>query len=163
MQNNLGFKSIFSFKTCSFTNRTLRSEKGMTLVEIMIVLAILGAIIALVATNVADSRDKAKLKEAKIQLSLISNALQMYYTECGKYPEALTAIADGDSACSNWIPDKKMKKKLNDPWNREFYYTRTGSEFILKSYGKDGKEGGTALNADIVSDDSAEEGSGSNE
>lgn len=135
----------------------------MTLVEIMIVLAILGAIIGLVATNVADSRDKAKLKEAKIQLGLISNSLQMYYTECGKYPSALAALADGDSECANWIPDKKMKKKIVDPWNKEFYYAREGSEFILKSYGKDGKEGGTALNADIISDDSAEEGSGSSE
>lgn len=149
------------FKQNSFLTKTLSSQRGMTLVEIMIVLAILGAIIGLVATNVADNRDKARLKEAKIQLGLVSNSLQMYYTECGKYPAALTALADGDSECSNWISDKKMKKRIIDPWNREFYYAREGSEFILKSYGKDGKEGGTGLNADIISEDSAEEGSGS--
>lgn len=146
------------FKTFFSILKKSNSQKGMTLVEIMIVLAILGTIIGLVATNVAESRDKAKTKEAKILVGQVSSILQMYYTDCGKYPDSLDVLGAGDSACPNWIPDSKAKKKTKDPWNRDLVYSKQGSEFVLKSLGKDGKEGGTGLNADIVSDDSAESG-----
>lgn len=136
----------------------LKSNKGFTLVEIMIVLAILGAIFALLSGRVVGARDKAKVKEAQIQLGQLSNALSMYYNDCGKYPKSLDGLQKNTDDCSNWGPEAYYKKKLQDPWNNAFTYELNGSEYTLKSLGKDGKEGGAEYGKDISADE--ESGSG---
>ena len=72
------------------------NRKGFTLVEIMIVMAILGSIFALLAPRFTGAKDKANVKEAKIQMSLIMNALTGYETDCGKYPSDLTKLQKPD-------------------------------------------------------------------
>lgn len=136
--------------------KKVRNQNGMTLVEIMIVLAILGAIIALVSSNISGALDKSKQREAKIQLGQVSQALQLYYTDCSKYPKSLEGLTKSDADCPNWGPEPYYKKKtgLKDPWNHELIYEATTSGYILKSLGKDGKEGGSGYNQDINSDDS---------
>ncbi|KYG64884.1 type II secretion system protein GspG [Bdellovibrio bacteriovorus] len=132
----------------------LKNRRGMTLIEIMIVLAIIGSIAALLIPNLTSSLDKSKVKEAKIQLTQVVNALQMYYTDCGKYPQSLEGLTAADSNCTNWGPQPYLeKKKLKDPFGNEFVYELNGSEYSLKSLGKDGREGGSAFNADITLDD----------
>jgi len=138
----------------AFAKNTARNRKGFTLVEIMIVLAILGSIFALLAGRFGGARDKAKVKEAKIQMGMILNALSSYNLDCGKYPQSLDGLAKADD-CSNWGPEAYYRNKLKDPWNNNYAYELNGSEFTLKSYGKDGKEGGADFNKDINSDDEA--------
>lgn len=136
--------------------KTIRNQKGMTLVEIMIVLAIIGTIIALLSGNITGALDKSKVREAKIQLGQVTQALQLYYTDCSKYPKALEGLTKSDADCPNWGPEPYYKKKtgLKDPWNHELVYEATTGGYILKSLGKDGKEGGTGYNQDLSSDDS---------
>jgi general secretion pathway protein G len=140
-------------------NRHIKNQKGFTLVEIMIVLAILGAIFALLSGRIVGARDKAKVKETQIQMGQISNALAMYYNDCGKYPASLDSLQKNSGDCSNWGPEAYYKKKLVDPWNNPFAYELNSSEYTLKSLGKDGKEGGTEYGKDISADE--ESGSGS--
>src|SRR4051812_38426368 len=103
----------------------VRNEKGMTLLEIMIVLVILGGLIAILATQVQGRLKTAKIRQAKIQISEIGKALDMYFTDCNQYPsteEGLQALVQAPSTCSNWGPDPYLKKVQKDPWNGDFIY-----------------------------------------
>ena len=136
----------------------ISNRRGMTLIEIMIVLAIIGSIMALLLPKLVGSQDKAKVKEAKIQLGQLMNSISMYYTDCGKYPTSLAGLSKPDPACSNWGPDPYYKlskghETIQDPWGHDFVYEATGGSFTLKSLGRDGAEGGSGYDADISSDD----------
>ncbi|KYG64268.1 type II secretion system protein GspG [Bdellovibrio bacteriovorus] len=131
----------------------LKNRKGMTLIEIMIVLAIIGSIAALLLPNITGQLDKSKVKEAKIQLTQVVNALSMYYTDCGHYPQSLEGLAKADPDCSNWGPEPYYKKDLKDPFGNELVYEREGSEYTLKSLGKDRREGGSGNDKDITLED----------
>jgi general secretion pathway protein G len=129
--------------------KTIKSSKGFTLVEIMIVLAILGSIFALLAGRFAGARDKAKVKEANIQMGQISNALANYNLDCNKYPAALDGLKKADD-CKNWGPNAYYQGKLEDPWGNPYSYEISGAEFVLKSLGKDKKDGGSGFDRDIT-------------
>ncbi len=131
----------------------ISNRKGMTLIEIMIVLAIIGGIAALLLPRLTGQLDKAKQKEARIQMSQIVNALSMYYTDCGKYPAALEGLVTQDANCNNWGPEAYLKKPPKDPWGHDFVYELNGNEYGLKCLGKDGKEGGSGYDTDITLED----------
>ena len=140
-------------KLSRFTFNMAKDQKAFTLVEILIVMGILGVIFGLLAPRFGDSQQKSKQKEAKIQIGLISNALAQYNMDCGKYPQTLEGLVKATDDCSNWGPNAYYTKKLKDPWNGDYVYEINGGEFILKSLGRDGKEGGTGFNQDISSED----------
>jgi general secretion pathway protein G len=131
---------------------SLRSEAGMTLLEIMIVLAILGGLLAVLATNVMSSFNKSKVENTKIQMKQIGNALNMYNLDCGSYPTSLAGLVDKDD-CPNWGPDPYLKKVPKDAWNTEFLYEVDGANYFLMSLGEDRREGGSGLAKDLSSDD----------
>lgn len=127
----------------------LKNKKGFTLVEIMIVLAILGSIFALLAGRFAGTRDKAKVKEAGIQMGQISNSLSQYSLDCNQYPATLDGLKKADD-CKNWGPSPYYQGKLEDPWGNPYQYEKSGSDFVLKSFGRDKKEGGSGFEKDIT-------------
>jgi len=131
----------------------ISNRRGMTLVEIMIVLAIIGGMMALLLPKLTGQLDKAKVKEAKIQMGQIVNALSMYYTDCGKNPASLDNLVKADPACTNWGPEPYLKKDPVDPWGHPMVYELTGGDYTLKCLGKDGKEGGSGFDADITLED----------
>jgi general secretion pathway protein G len=136
----------------------LSNNRGMTLIEIVIVVAILASLMAVLGSKVNERYQKAKVNQAKIQIGELTKALDMYYTDCFRYPtegEGLEALVSEDNAsCSNWGPSPYIKKAaLRDPWDREFIYESDGTSFTIISLGADGKEGGSKLGADITSDD----------
>lgn len=131
----------------------LKNRKGMTLIEIMIVLAIIGGIAALLLPRMTGALDKAKVKETRIHMTQIVNALSMYYTDCGKYPQSLESLATEDASCSNWGPEPYLKKAPKDQFGNDYVYELNGNEFTLMSLGKDGREGGSGYNADISLDE----------
>ncbi|MGE0526050.1 MAG: type II secretion system major pseudopilin GspG [Bdellovibrionales bacterium] len=134
----------------------IRNDKGMTLLEIMIVLVILGGLIAILATQVQGRLKKARTQQARLQISEYGKALDMYFTDCGNYPSAedggLNALIEAPSSCSNWGPDPYVKKLNKDPWGGDFIYEPTGSDYVLRSLGSDRREGGSGDAADISSD-----------
>lgn len=131
------------------THTSKIKQAGFSLVEIMIVLAILGTIMGLVAQRIGKNRQKAQRKEAVIQMQNIADALAMYYNDCGHYPNALKGLVESDPECSNWT-EAYYKGKMVDPWGSDFIYEIKGNDFTLKSYGEDKREGGTGLAKDIV-------------
>lgn len=133
----------------------VRNEKGMTLLEIMIVLVILGGLIAILATQVQGRLKKAKIRQAQIQIAEYGKSLDMYFTDCNNYPsteEGLSALVTAPSTCSNWGPDPYIKKVNKDPWGGDFVYELNGNNYVLKSLGSDRREGGTGDAADVSSD-----------
>jgi general secretion pathway protein G len=133
----------------------IRNNKGMTLLEIMIVLVILGGLIAILATQVQGRLKKAKIRQAQIQIAEYGKALDMYFTDCNSYPtteEGLGALVTAPPSCSNWGPDPYLKKVGKDPWGGEFVYESQGNNYLLKSLGSDRREGGTGDAQDITNE-----------
>src|SRR5262249_40148698 len=126
-----------------------KNRKGMTLLEIMIVLAILSGLIAVLANQVMGRMKKARINEARIQIGELSKALDMFYTDCGTYPTDLQGLVSAPSSCNNWGPEPYVRKLSKDPWNHDFIYESNGSDFTLKSLGSDGKEGGEGEAKDV--------------
>lgn len=130
------------------------NEKGMTLVEILIVLAIIGALMSVLIPGVVKQLDKSRVANSKIAMGQISNALNLYYADCGKYPKALDGLSKADADCSNWGPEAYMKKVPQDAWKHDFVYELEGNNYVIKSLGSDGREGGDGYAKDITSEDS---------
>jgi general secretion pathway protein G len=127
--------------------RDRRRERGMTLIEIMVVITILGLIAAAVAVNVVGSLSDAKIKQAKTDLHTVENCLDLYKVDKGRYPtteEGLQAV----------VAAGKCKANMRDPWQHDYVYMYPGQAhpdaFDIKSYGADGQPGGDGENADIV-------------
>jgi general secretion pathway protein G len=131
----------------------LKNSRGMTLLEIMIVLAIIGSLMAILLPKVFGQQDKAKVKETGIIMGQLINSLNLYYTDCGKFPESLDNLVTADASCTNWGPEAYMKKVPKDPWEHPFQYTLENGNFVIKSLGADGKEGGDGYKKDISSED----------
>jgi len=125
-----------------------RAQMGMTLIEIMVVITILGLIASVVGVAVLKQLDKAKVSTTCTQIANIANALKLYKIEFGDYPdtsEGLEVLIKEGKLEGNVVP--------RDPWGREFIYVYPGTHnpdsFDLYSLGADGREGGTGINADI--------------
>jgi general secretion pathway protein G len=131
-----------------------RTQAGMTLIEIVIVVAILASLMAILGTQVTKRFQKAKVDQARIGIGELSKALDMYYTDCLRYPQALQSLISNQENCGNWGPASYTKAaNLKDPWGNEFIYELRGSTFTLLSLGADGREGGEGNDADISSED----------
>ncbi len=136
----------------------LSNQRGMTLIEIMIVIAIIGGLAAMLLPRLVGSQEKAKAKQAKIQVAQIISSLELYYSDCGVYPSqdsGLNALVEAppEDECDNWGPSPYMKKEPKDPWKRDFVYEIDDGEPVVISLGKDGQDGGSAYDKDISSED----------
>ncbi len=148
------FKAPARFK--KILNSKVRNQKGMTLIEIMVVLAILGGLATVLIGQVRNRLGGANIRQAKIQISEYVKNLDMYYTDCGSYPtteEGLEALVQAPASCTSWGPQPYIKKVNKDPWKNDLIYESNGASFTLKSLGADRMEGGTGEAADISSED----------
>lgn len=138
---------------------SLKNQRGMTLLEIMIVLVILGSMATILVTQVSKSLEKSRVQQAKILISEVGKALDQFNTDCGFYPttdQGLAALVTtpAGKTCSNWGPESYIKRVPKDPWKHDLIYTcPDGQHYVLKSLGRDGQEGGDGYNADISSED----------
>lgn len=134
-----------------------RKQGGFTLIEIMVVVVILGILAALVVPQVMNRPDQAKVTVAKGDIKAIGAALDMYKLDNYSYPstqqglDALVKKPGGNPQPKNWNRDGYLKRVPKDPWGNEYQYLSPGTQgqYDLYSYGADGKQGGTDLNADI--------------
>ncbi len=134
--------------------KTRLGQAGMTLIEILIVLGIVGGLLTLLAQGVFKNFFKSQVQETKIIMGKVSQALQLYYVDCGSYPSSLDGLLENTGGeCKSWGPDAYLDKYPEDAWNSELIYEASGSSYVLKSLGKDKKEGGSGNDADISSED----------
>jgi len=131
------------------------SQRGFTLVEMLVVITIIGLIMSLVGPRVLNYLGESKVKATKIQLQSFVSALDLFYLDAGRYPtssEGLAALVKPAAGLTAWNgPYLKGGSVPNDPWGKPYLYRSPGerSAYDIVSYGADGQEGGTGAAADI--------------
>jgi general secretion pathway protein G len=133
------------------------AARGMTLIEILVVLVLIGVVLGVVGGNFIGKGEKAKADAAKIEMGQIGQTLDLYKLETGRYPstqEGLQALIAAPPGVGNWNgPYWKKTTVPKDPWGNEYRYASPGqnnSPYEISSYGADGKEGGEGANKDIT-------------
>jgi len=134
-----------------------RLQRGMTLIEIRVVLVLIAVVMGVVGGNFIGKGEKAKADAARIEIGQIAQALDLYKLEVGRYPttqEGLQALVQAPAGASNWNgPYWKKSSVPKDPWGNEYKYASPGSTapYEIVSLGADGKEGGEGVDKDISS------------
>ena len=131
-------------------------QAGFTLVELLVVLAILGLLVALVTPQVLKYLGRAKSDSAKVQISNISSAMDLYRLDVGHYPtqnEGLAALVTAPPGVSDWDgPYLKQKSVPLDPWGRPYHYKVPGEhgDYDLYTLGADDAPGGSGDDKDVT-------------
>jgi general secretion pathway protein G len=135
------------------------TKAGYSLLEILIVLAIIALIAALVGPQLFAQLDKAKVTTARVQVRSLETALQTMELDIGRYPtpsEGLTLLVKGDRGqVAGWNGPYLSGGLPNDPWGHPYVYdppVDAAHAPRVHSLGSDGKPGGDGNAADIYSD-----------
>lgn len=132
-------------------------QSGFTLIEIMVVVAILAILGATVVPMIMNRPEEARVVKAKQDIGTLEQSLELYRLDNFNYPstdqglQALIEQPTGDPEASNWKDGGYVKKLPKDPWGREYIFLSPGEsgDYDIISYGRDGAEGGEAFDADI--------------
>jgi len=135
---------------------------GFTLIELMVVIAILGILAALVAPSIIGRKEDAMRAAAKAQIKNFEQALKLFYVDNGFYPsteQGLQALVEKPTIGripTKWREGGYLESKTvpKDPWGNPYVYISPGihnRDFDIISYGADGQEGGEGKDADIQS------------
>jgi general secretion pathway protein G len=141
--------------------RIVHFALGFTLIEMMVVLAIIGALAMLVGPSILRNVGDANVAAARTQIETFAVALDAYRLDTGNYPttdEGLAALRVrpiADTARPGWRGPYLRKAVPLDPWGRRYVYTAPGvhnpDAYDLYTLGRDGVPGGEGENADITS------------
>lgn len=140
-------------------DRRLRKARGFTLIEVMVVIAILGILAALIVPKLMSRPDEARRLAAKQDIATLMQALNLYRLDNGRYPsseQGLRALVEkpaSEPVPANWKSGGYLERLPNDPWGAPYQYLSPGihGAVDIVSFGADGKPGGEGNDADIGS------------
>lgn len=138
--------------------RSRRKDSGVTLIEMMVVLVIIGIVAALVVPNVIGRPDEARAAVASADLRTISASLEMYRLDNRVYPntaQGLLALIERPTVSpvpTNWMNGGYLPNLPEDPWGVPYVYTSPAESgpYMIMSLGADSAPGGEGVNADIL-------------
>ena len=138
------------------TRASLGSESGYTLLELLIVIAILGLLAVVGAVQLSGYLGRARTDTAKLQIDQLTTALDLFRIDVGRLPtgdEGLAALIEMPADAKGWRgPYLKKPEAIRDPWGHVFLYRQPGErkEYDLVSLGSDGRPGGSGESLDIT-------------
>ncbi len=141
------------------STRSHKRARGFTLIEIMVVVAILGILAALVVPKIMGRPDEARIVAARQDIAAIRQALNLYRLDNQRYPtteQGLQALVEKPASGpipGNWKAGGYLERLPKDPWGAPYQYLNPGlrGEVDIYSLGADGATGGAGNNADIGS------------
>ncbi len=139
----------------------LKSQRGFSLIEIMIVVSLLAVIGTFVVGQLTSRLDEGNYNSAKIQIGQLKTMMEEYRRYCSQYPtteqglEALAVKPSSAPECPNYPTSAIIGggKIPLDPWGRAYLYESDGRSFVITSLGKDGAENGEEFDKDIKSNE----------
>ena len=134
-----------------------RSQLGFTLIEVMVVIAIIGIMATLIVPQIMSKPNEARVIAAKQDINSIVQALKLYRLDNSRYPtteqglSALVAKPTSEPIPQNWKPNGYVDRLPKDPWGFAYQYSNPGAraEIDVFSLGADNKPGGTGFDADL--------------
>ncbi|MDH3195412.1 MAG: type II secretion system major pseudopilin GspG [Hyphomicrobiales bacterium] len=149
-------RKITSKASCKSSGHACRRsrEDGFTLVELLVVLAIITLVVTLVAPQVLRYLGTARSDAARAQISNIESALELFYIDNLRYPtteEGLAVLArPSPELAVRWNgPYLKNADEIRDPWGNPYLYEFSDNDIKISSLGRDGKADGTGEDRDI--------------
>jgi general secretion pathway protein G len=133
-----------------------RASLGFTLLELLVVVAIIGLLASYVGPKYFSQIGKSERVEAKAQIGSFGKALDQLRLDMGRYPttaEGLKALMEAPAGATNWHGPYMEKALPPDPWGKAYIYKYPGTqgrEYDIISYGSDGQPGGTESAADVT-------------
>ncbi len=128
-------------------DRRVKGEAGFTLVELLVVLAILGLLVAVATPQVLKYLGKAKNDTAQIEMKSLSTALDLFMIDVGRYPtqdEGLQVLVSNPTSLNAWRgPYLKGNAVPLDPWGHPYQYRIPGQrgEYDLFTTGPEDNAG----------------------
>jgi len=132
----------------------MRSFRGFTLLELLVVIVIIGLLAGYVAPRYFSQVGKSEVQVARAQIDALEKALDQYRLDTSHYPSTelgLDALMTKPASEARWQGPYLKRSAPPDPWGRPYVYRAPGAkgEFEVISYGRDGKPGGAGEDADI--------------
>jgi len=140
-------------------NRYAADQRGITLIEMMVVIVILGILATIIFTRVSDRPEQARRTKAAVEIRQMGTALELFKLDNGFYPsteqglDALVSQPTTGKIPKNYPESGYLDKVPKDPWANLYVYISPGlhGDYDLESYGADGEDGGESKNRDVES------------
>lgn len=132
--------------------RSAALQRGMSLIEIIIVIVLIGVVLTFVGSRILGGADRAKANLAKSQVQTVAGKIEQFEMDTGRKPAALQELVSQPAGASGWLGPYAKDAELKDPWGNPLHYRAPGEDgraFDLVALGKDGKPGGTSYDGDI--------------
>lgn len=133
----------------------MMKARGFTLLELLVVVAIIGLLVAYVGPRYVSQIGKSETAAARAQIDALAKALDAFRLDTGHYPssaQGLAALRIRPASETRWNGPYLQKDVPADPWGKPYVYRVPGArgDYDLLSYGRDGAPGGSGENTDIV-------------
>ena len=127
--------------------------RGFTLLELLVVIVIIGLLAGYVAPRYFAQVGKSEVQATRAQIDALEKALDQYRLDTRRYPsteQGLQALVERPAGEAQWHGPYLRKAVPSDPWGNPYVYRSAGDGIDILSYGRDGRPGGSALDADLA-------------